>query len=206
MPPFKTPKIAILILAAGSSKRMGSPKQLLPWGGTTLLGHSIAQAEKSDAGSVFIIIGANAEKIKETTQRTSATMLTNNEWRSGLGSSIVYGVQHLLMSTTNIDGILIMLADQPQVDTAYLNGLIELFHSEQKQIIASSYKDELGVPAIFDKTYFDELSVLQGDNGAKSVIHKNVTYVTSFSPNKSIVDIDTKKTYTQLYKESFKNQ
>lgn len=184
---------------------MGTPKQLLPWGDTTLLNHTITQAENTCVSEVFVILGAHADKIKKSIESSAVEISTHEKWNSGLGSSIAFGVEHI-KSTTQLDGLFIMLADQPAVDVDYLNAMIKMFKPGKKQIIASNYCNQLGVPAIFDASYFDELAQLSGDSGAKKVIKENAAYVTAFSSGKNLIDIDTVEIYKMLLKEYFGNQ
>lgn len=192
-PKFSHSKIAILILAAGSSSRMGSPKQLLKWGNTTLLNDSITQAANSISDSVFVVLGANYSKVKDSIKNKSVTILINNKWELGLGNSIAYGLNAI--QKHNFDGVLLMLADQPQVDTVFLNKLISAFEKGDKSVIATTYKNEGGVPAIFDKSYFNQLASLKGDKGAKLVINKSLADTTLITPSIPITDIDTDEMY-----------
>lgn len=188
-------KIAILILAAGESKRMGSPKQLLKWGNSTLLNHSIDQAVASKADEVYLVLGANYEKIISSITEPSVVVFAHTDWRKGMGNTLAFGVNQL--KDFEFDGILVMLADQPQVDTSFLNVLISEVELGDKPIVATSYKKEGGVPAIFDKSYFNELTSLLGDIGARLVINKNLVHTTLMTPSTPIIDIDTKKMYEE---------
>jgi molybdenum cofactor cytidylyltransferase len=98
-----------------------------------------------------------------------------------------------------------MLADQPEVDTTFLNSMIKKFTAKTEQIIATTYNSHAGVPAIFDQIYFDQLSVLVGDKGAKKLIGENLANVTTLSPKTSFIDIDTKEAYNQHHKIFFNN-
>lgn len=187
------PKIALLILAAGASSRMGSPKQLLKWGDSTLLNHSINQAINSKAMGVFVVLGANHEIISKSIENTSVSLLENDDWKQGMGNTIAYGITHI--QGLDYDGVLLMLADQPQVDTSFLNQLIDTFQSNSKNIIATAYSNGNGVPALFDKLYFKELCAFEGNKGAKSLIQDSLNKVLSISPKAPFLDIDTKEEY-----------
>ncbi|TYQ00150.1 molybdenum cofactor cytidylyltransferase [Tenacibaculum adriaticum] len=184
--------IAILILAAGSSSRMGTPKQLLPIGNSTLLGITINTALNSNASKVLCVLGANAEKIKSSIKNYNIETVLNINYKNGISSSIISGIEHLI--PMNFDAVLIMLGDQPNVGSEYLNSLIQLFLKNPKQISASNYDGKLGVPAIFPKTYFEDLKQLSGDKGARNLLN-------SFKVNSLIlqseefIDIDTIKEY-----------
>lgn len=194
--------ISIVIIAAGASSRMGEPKQLLQWGNTTLLGHALEQANASRADSVYVVLGANFEKIASTISSTRAQVLKYDDWQKGMGNTIAYSIDHLTTSKLKRDAILIMLADQPQVSTLFLNQMIDAYHNQQQGIVATHYADSgAGVPAIFDKQYFDQLMLLSGDKGAKSLLNKNKGDVLALSPQTQFIDIDTRDTYL-----SFKNR
>jgi len=198
---FRKPNIAILILAAGDSTRMGTPKQLLKWKNTTLLGHAIETAKKSNASKICVVLGANYEIIKAKINHYKVGILKNDGWKLGLGSSIAFGVTHLLKSDTNFDAVLIMLADQPLLDSAYLNKVLDKYKIKMNQIIATSYKSKKqGVPVLFDIIYFEELSQLNDDKGAKAILQKYSKNVSAISANNIVSDIDTLEDYEKLYK------
>lgn len=162
--------IAILILAAGSSSRMGQPKQLLPWKDTTLLGNAIRNATTSTAKAIYVVLGANAKRIQKEIVDGEIEVIENPDWQHGIGSSIGIGMKMLLKKDNDFDGILIMLADQPLIDKDYLNLMITSFYSQREHIIATAYKNRAGVPALFYKAYFNELADLKNDFGAKEQI------------------------------------
>ncbi|MCF6352636.1 MAG: nucleotidyltransferase family protein [Cyclobacteriaceae bacterium] len=190
------PNIAIIILAAGASTRMGEPKQLLTWGNTTLLNHTIEQAVNSKSDAVYIVLGANYTAIKKSIIRKQATILYFKNWQEGMGSSIAYGVQNLPPS--KFDGILIMLADQPQIDSLFFNKLINEFKKGSKPIIATKYEEKVGVPAIFNASFFNQLTQLEGEKGGKLLLEKNLKNLSLLLPNSTYEDIDTQEDYKKL--------
>lgn len=189
--------IATLILAAGSSRRMGTPKQLLPWKQTTLLGHTIEIVLELNIKNTFVVLGANAKLITPEIERYPIQMIQHTDWQNGLGTSIAFGVKYIQNLKNNIDGILIVLADQPLIDSTHLNALIEVFLSKKHKIITTSYhKNKEGVPAVFDVAYFDDLKKLTDDFGAKTLIKNNTTF--SVEASNKILDLDTKEEYEKL--------
>lgn len=195
------PNIVALILAAGQSKRFGSPKQLLKWKESNLLANTIKTVCSSNASNVFLVLGAMYDQILEKTDTDSVEVIKNKYWEQGLGNSIAFGVNHIIKSNINVDGILLTLADQPLVDSDYLNSIISMFESGNNQIIASSYSNgKKGVPALFDPCYFDELIKLKGDKGAKEIMEKHSKNVSVIEGKHKLTDIDTFQDYEKLYK------
>jgi molybdenum cofactor cytidylyltransferase len=191
--------IAILILAAGESKRMGTPKQLLKWNNTTLLGHTIQTSEELNL-KTFVVLGANFETIKASFRHHDIQIIKNKNWKNGLGSSIAFGAKHIINFEPDIDALLIMLADQPLISSEYLSSMISEFKKGKNKIAASSYKDgKKGVPALFDKIYFKELTQVSNDKGAKLLIEKNIKNVVLLNAESVVSDIDTLEDYQQLY-------
>ncbi|MDO5968671.1 nucleotidyltransferase family protein [Flavivirga aquimarina] len=194
--------IPIVILAAGASKRMGTVKQLMPWGDTTLLGHAIQMALKTNTNNVFVVLGANYQVIKKEISEFPVTIIQNKDWELGLGKSIACAIRHIL-NLREADAVLICLADQPFIDTTFLNTLIENFTPNSNQIIATSYKNDVsGVPVIFDKVYLSELSKLDDDKGAKIILKKYAALVKTFKPKLENIDLDYMEDYEKFFKKS----
>ena len=199
------PNIAVIILAAGASTRIGTPKQLLKWKNTTLLGHAIITAKKLNTKDIIVILGNNYALIKSKINNSGIQILNNKNWKNGLGNSIAFGVNNILENKSNIDGILIMLSDQPLIDSEYLNSLINKFIIGKHQIIATSYKSgKQGVPVLFDRIYFNELSKLNDDKGAKAIIEKYIKNVLVINGEQIVSDIDTLENYKNLYNANHK--
>lgn len=188
--------MAILILAAGASTRMGEIKQLLPWKKTTLLNHTIAQV-KEISKSVFLVLGANMEKIKPTV--FNYNIIYNSNWESGMGTSITTGIAQI-EKEGSFDSVLILLADQPLLTADYYKKMILSYNKLESKIVATAYENKNGVPAIFDISLFKELKTLNKDYGARSLIQKYSESVKSIDPDGKAIDIDTPEVYKQLIK------
>ena len=184
--------IAGLILAAGSSSRMKTTKQLLPWGPHTLLQHVSQTVLQSDVDVVYLVLGANADQIKQRTKLSGITLVENNRWREGLGASITEGID-VISKRSEIDACLILLADQPFIETDYLNRMLEVYDPER--IIASDYQGRAGVPCLFPRKYFPELLRLEGDNGAGKLLHDLNKHVLILEAPVDLRDIDTYEAY-----------
>ncbi len=182
--------IAVIILAAGASSRLGSPKQLLAYSGTTLLQHSIEAAQASDAETVLVVLGANADIINQS-MNTTAEVVVNTDWKDGMASSIRCGLQSLVKVQPQTEAIVLMVADQPFVTTELLNRLMNMNRKEQHSIVASEYGTTFGTPVLFEKKYFPELMELAGDVGAKSLVRKYMKEAAFVPFPQGEIDIDT---------------
>ena len=194
-------KTAILILAAGESKRMGEPKQLLPYNNSTLLLHSIEQANAIKYTDVFVVIGAHFSEIFQSIRGQKATILKNNNWEDGMGSSLSKGID-LIKKKDKYDRVLVTLSDLPLVNTEHYEQLIELSDTTGKRIVLTNYEEISGVPAIFDKSLFNELTILSDDEGAKPIVKKYKKEVVKMNSTTPFFDVDTKEAYQKLLKLS----
>lgn len=184
--------IAILILSAGASTRMGSTiKQLLPWRDTTLLGNAIACAKKLSCKSVTVVLGCHADAIQKKIQGKEVQLAYNENWETGLGTSISCGIKSLIKNDEEYEAVLILLVDQPFIDTSYLKLLINNYLNHGNRIIATNYFNRAGVPAIFDKIYFKELENLNADYGARDLLKKYKKEVILLDSEGKSQDIDT---------------
>lgn len=189
--------IFTIILAAGASTRMeGDIKQLLPWGKTTLLEHALAQASQISEHQIAVL-GAKGHLISETLSLGNKA-IQNEKWKTGMGSSIVSGVEFVLNAGVNPSGILIMLADQPLLDASFLAKLKSKFNGNAHKIVATKYGEKLGVPAIFHSSIFPELIELSQEFGAREIIRKYKKQSVGIDPEGMEIDIDTKATYAEL--------
>ena len=189
--------VAILVLAAGSSTRMGQPKQLMKWGNETLLTHTLKQAIQSNAKEVFVVLGAHADRIIPHLKNLNITFLLHENWAAGLGSSLAFGIDHL--KNKNYTSILLLLSDQPQVTSSYINLFLDQKSSQSTQILATSYGNNVGIPVLFPSHYFDKL-IKNKQEGAKHLIAKYRDHVKVIEPTTPLEDIDTKSQYSEMYR------
>ncbi|NDP27578.1 MAG: nucleotidyltransferase family protein [Flavobacterium sp.] len=192
-------KIAILILAAGESKRMKGIKQLLPWKNTTLLGNTIEQAIQSKVNDIFVVLGANANQIAPAITHYKVQIIENKNWKNGLGNSIARGVNFLNKNQQKYDAILIILADQPLINASHYNLLIDKYSQKKAKIIASETNNSPCVPAIFDAVYFEKLVQLNHDKGAKEILIADQKEVYMLHSNVNLLDVDTQSAYEKIY-------
>lgn len=196
-------KIPHLLLAAGDSRRMGQPKQLLPWGDKTLIEHQI-QIRLQTGQVVVVVIGGHSDKILPVIEKLPVTVFVNNDWADGMGNSLAFGLKMLNKKFAIVDGVLISLLDQPLVTAAHFDKMIGSFQPGYQQIIVSqSASGWSGVPALFDKFYFEELKKLHGKDGARKIINKYLDFVKNIECVNQLEDIDTPDAYNQMLKKSF---
>lgn len=195
----KKGNIAMVILAAGAASRMQAIKQLLPWKKTTLLGNAIEQGLQSNVDRVYVVLGANASKIKKQILNYPIQIIEHKNWQLGIGSSIACAINYFNENNLNYNSVIITLADQPLVNSAYYNLLIERFLTKKEKIITSKTKNKPSVPAIFDVSYFKKLSELNQDKGAKELIQSVPSDVLMVNSDINLVDIDTLETYDVIY-------
>jgi molybdenum cofactor cytidylyltransferase len=182
--------IAAIVLAAGGSRRLGFPKQLLTFRGSPLVARAAANAIGIGARPVIVVVGADADlTLPVLTALEGVTAVVNEAWRSGVASSLTAGIAALL-EHSDFEGFLVMLADQPKVGVAALQRLVSAF-DDKHRMIASSYAGTIGVPAIFGKELADEMLQLTGDSGAKQFLLDRADRVTLVEMPEAELDIDT---------------
>ncbi len=184
-----TEKVSILILAAGNSSRLGSPKQLIEFEGKTLI-ESITETALSISENVVMVLGGNATlilpKLELFTDKIST--IFNPDWQEGMGTSIRIGVEKL---AENSDLIIILLSDQPFISKVLLQSMLQTYAKTQKPIVSCVYNNTLGVPILFHKSIFPELLKLAGDKGAKSFLHCYNADISTVDFPEGLIDIDT---------------
>ena len=145
-----------------------------------------------------LVLGSNADQIRESINPNNVAVLQNENWPEGIASSIRLGVSKSMKLNDSLEGILFLLSDQPFVNKELIEELIEKHSNGDQQITACSYKDNIGVPAIFGKSFFPQLLELTGDVGAKKIILQNSQDVETVAFKKGYFDIDTDDDYQQL--------
>lgn len=191
-------KTGIIILAAGNSSRLGRPKQLLPYKESTLLQNTILEALKVENSFVIVATGSNHILIEKELNLSGIKFLFNSEWESGMASSIVKGIDEILLQNPDCDKCILGVCDQPYVTSFVFENLISESLKNKKGIAASDYAEILGTPVLFHQKYFKELLELKGQEGAKKLIKKYSDDVVSVSFEKGIIDIDTEEDYSKL--------
>ncbi len=184
-------ELAILILAAGNSSRLGHAKQLVPYRGKPLLQHVIDHAKESQLGEVYVVLGAWYQELKS--EISAVNILRNENWQQGMGSSVATGVAAL---SPHIKGVIILQCDQPYLSASYL---VEFAEYISDKILISDYGLASGPPSYFPAEYFDALIKLDGEKGAKAIIKEHMGKVTKVPFPEGSIDIDTEEDLKHLF-------
>ncbi|MEP6850630.1 MAG: nucleotidyltransferase family protein [Acidobacteriota bacterium] len=174
----KNIQVGGLLLAAGGSTRFGSPKQLAEFQGKTLLKQAAEAICGSGCSPVVVVLGASIEECKNEIEDLNLSIATNEQWQTGMASSIKTGLANLLKLEPDLDAVLITLMDQPLVTAEHLALMVERFKKDRPPIIATKYSDATGVPALFHRELFAELEKLAGEKGARELIRSRDDLVT----------------------------
>lgn len=188
----------IIILAAGASKRLGTPKQQLPFQNKSLLQNVVHVAGQSGATPAVVVLGAFATQVKQQLISEMVHTVVNPHWPTGMGGSIKTGLQYLLQLSPHISNALLLLCDQPFITTALLEEMFALKNTTGKPMVACTYGNTIGTPALFHKTIFPQLLSLTGQEGAKKILLQHPEQVATIDFPQGAIDIDTSGDYEQL--------
>jgi molybdenum cofactor cytidylyltransferase len=192
-----SPTIGLILLAAGSSTRMGRPKQLLSYRGTTLLRHAALTALETGFGPVVVVLGAEADRCRAEIADLPVHSVVNDSWQEGMGTSIRTGIAQLISLASNLEAILIVLHDQPMINAAKLRELAAA-RVPGHCAVAAAYGGTLGAPALFARELFDELAALDGNQGARRILDVHRDRVSRMEMPEALEDIDTPADYERL--------
>lgn len=187
-------KTTLLLLAAGNSTRMGSPKQLLDYGGVPLLRHAARQALDSRCDRVIVVLGADSDAVRRALFSLPVDVVENPRWDEGMGTSIQAG----LRAVKDADAAILALADQPLVTAAVYDRLIRQHELSGQPIVTSQYAGTVGVPVLFAKSLFGPLLALKPSQGCKGVILAHLDQSLRIDCPEAEADVDTPQDYEQL--------
>jgi molybdenum cofactor cytidylyltransferase len=190
--------VGAVVLAAGSSSRMGSPKQTLQFRGESLLRRAALAALGAGCGPVIVVTGAHSELSRRELDGLDVREVLNTRWETGMASSIRAGIEGLVDADSDSAAAVLLLCDQPHVTAEVISNLVAAHRATGRPVIASTYGGSFGVPALFSRTLFAELARLEGAAGAKQVI-KRYASEAHFSPFQGgEVDVDTPDDFSRL--------
>ncbi|MFO0330992.1 MAG: NTP transferase domain-containing protein [Bacteroidota bacterium] len=188
---------AILILAAGSSSRLGQSKQLLQYQGQSLLQRT-ASIACAISQHVVVVLGSNFDNHAKEIANLSAYVVNDQDWQKGMGYSLKVGVKEILSRWPTIKAITVLVCDQPRLTEQHLKLLIECAANNAQAIACSSYGSTLGVPALFKKEMFTFLQQTGDNEGAKKLIQQHPEQVVSIPFDGGEIDIDTPEDLNKL--------
>ncbi len=188
--------IGVVILAAGESKRMGVPKQILPIFGVPMLKYLVDEVLDTEAHPVTVVVGANKTKIVPLLENIPIGIIDNPNWQKGMGSSIKMGLVGSYLITKGFDGLIFMTSDMPFVNAEVINKLINTaIEFPNKTIIASKYAGTLGIPVLYKKERFEDILDMKPEHGAKQFFNKYPDEIVSLDFDLGAIDLDTKEDY-----------
>ncbi len=187
------PRVHAVVLAAGGAERMGQNKLLLPLGGKPLLAHAVDAALGSPAGMVWVVVGADAEAVRQSLGTRPVLYLLNEAWSEGQATSIRQAVAAL---QAQADGLLFLAGDMPFVPAEHLDRLVERF--EAGAVAAWSEQDRTRrIPALFGRQAFPALLGLEGDVGGRRLVEVFPGATVPVLSAEALFDVDTPAAYQQ---------
>jgi molybdenum cofactor cytidylyltransferase len=193
--------VGAVVLAAGSSSRMGSPKQTLQFRGESLLRRAALAALGAGCRPVIVVTGANAELSRGELDGLDVREVFNPHWETGMASSVRAGIEGLVRADADADAAVLMLCDQPHVNAEVISGLVAAYRAAGRPVVASAYGGSFGAPALFGRPLFAELARLEGAAGAKQVIKRHAAEAHFLPFRGGEVDVDTPDDFSRLITE-----
>ncbi len=190
--------MAAVVLAAGSSTRMGKPKQVLPLGNGTLVGRAVDVAIAAGFRPVIVVVGANAEAVRSEICSKPIEIVFNTHWQLGMGSSIHAGVKLLRETDQNVAAVALLAGDQPLVRSEQLEAMRQRAIDTGADIVAAEYSGTVGIPTIFRRTLLGRLMDLPPGAGAKVLIQAADLKVERFPLPEAAEDVDTPEDLLRL--------
>jgi len=189
-----------VILAAGTSSRLGRPKQLVAYKGRPLLDHVVQNALSSNLGEIVVVLGAERGRIRVLLDLSKVHVVENEHFAKGQSTSVVVALDNLDQSAA---GVLFLLGDQPGVTADVINALVAAFDGDPKSIVMPSWRGTPANPVLFGRAHFPELRQLTGDQGARDLVKQAGDQVCLVSIDQLVPqDIDTEADYQRLVAES----
>jgi molybdenum cofactor cytidylyltransferase len=182
-------RIGAIVLAAGASSRLGQPKQFLMHRGETLIRRAVAAARPCDP--IVVVAGRDHLLVTGELAEFDTHVLHHADWSRGVGSSIRTGVEHAISLAAGLDAVIILVCDQPHVTEGLIASLIEAYTRETHPMVASSYADTWGVPALFSRSLFPKLLDIEDGKGARHLLTQSPKDVALVSFPEGAIDIDT---------------
>lgn len=195
---MREPGVGAVILAAGSSSRLGRPKQTLRFRGESLLRRAALAALGAGCRPVVVVMGAYAELSRRELDGLDVRGVLNDRWETGMASSVRSGIEDLIRADPGAAAAVFLLCDQPHLTAGVISGLVAAHRASGTPVVASTYGGGFGVPALFGRTLFAELARLEGASGAKEVIRRHASEACFLPFPGGEVDVDTPDDVSRL--------
>lgn len=179
--------LGLILLAAGSSSRLGRPKQLVSIDGQPLVRRQTQLLEQLAAACTIVVTGAVEAEVQQALDGIPVQLVHNPNWEKGMGNSLACGIRQL---PERVRGVLVLLCDQWQVDSQDLKSLIDVWSGQPMCAVSAEWNNIIGPPVIFPRSVFDRLSRLKGEQGARQVLRRGKTEVIRVKMEHASQDLD----------------
>jgi CTP:molybdopterin cytidylyltransferase MocA len=192
-------RTSIVVLAAGGSRRLGQPKQLLSLLGEPLLRRVVRMAADVEPDHLVVVLGSNASDCVAVIKDCGADIVVNPFWECGLSGSVRLGVERA--EEAGADAVLLLLADQPRLNSEVIKRFMDRANGQDDLVIAAHYDGVLGAPMLFGSAWFAQLKKLEGDEGARSLVPREAGRVEIIDWSEGAIDVDTPEDLAGIMKE-----
>jgi len=195
------PFVSGLVLAAGASTRLGRPKQLLPFGATTLLGRVVSEARAATTlDEIVVVIGGAAEQVRHHVDLAGATIVENPQFGEGCSASYRAGVEAL---DPRAEAVAVLLGDQPGIETTVVDTMVHEWRRTRDRIMLASYRAREGHPLVFARALFPLLTALRGDKAAWKIVDAHRDWIRPVPVDRPHPrDVNTWEEYQDLLRDT----